>query len=337
MLSILLCTRNHSQWLRECIGNVLGQSFTDYEFIIRDDNSNDETPEILSFYKEKDRRISTFRHSSDDSLMCKYMDLVNRSSGEFLWLIASDDFAHDPDFLKKGFAALNSHSMLGGFFSNSRRVIAENSEWDGCWGWHGRARVLKDNTIIKDFLNNKLSIPGASAVLKRNALIELGGYEDSAGSLGDLLLNFRVAQKYGLWYLGSTAITVRVFKGGVSFGTKNTLEDYFAQWAFFEKILRLYPSKRDYNILWQNWNDQLLEQALSDFTHLGRDKVLSIYKENFSQFFILQRSFEPKESTFFSYLINKARLLRLRLIRSYKKRCDYFFVKKRFFKHNFEE
>jgi glycosyltransferase involved in cell wall biosynthesis len=63
-LSVVMAVRNGASHLREAIESVLRQSFSSYEFVIVDDASSDETPEILSEYQRLDSRIQVLRNPS---------------------------------------------------------------------------------------------------------------------------------------------------------------------------------------------------------------------------------------------------------------------------------
>ena len=123
-LSILLSTKNHARWLDGCITAIAGQTFQDFEFLIRDDGSTDETPDILKEWAKRDPRIRVRTHEVSLGVMAGYNSLVEEASGEYLWLTASDDFVQDPDFLARGFRSLRRHPELGG----SSRVLGSTDE-----------------------------------------------------------------------------------------------------------------------------------------------------------------------------------------------------------------
>lgn len=61
-LSVVMAVRDGEPFLREAIDSVLGQSFTDFELLIVDDASADETPAILDAYRRMDSRIVVLRN-----------------------------------------------------------------------------------------------------------------------------------------------------------------------------------------------------------------------------------------------------------------------------------
>jgi glycosyltransferase involved in cell wall biosynthesis len=56
-VTVLMSCYNAVKWLDEAINSILNQTFTDFEFIIIDDGSTDETLKIINSYAENDDRI----------------------------------------------------------------------------------------------------------------------------------------------------------------------------------------------------------------------------------------------------------------------------------------
>src|SRR4030042_1900799 len=63
-VSIILPTYNGGRFITKAIKSVLGQSFADYEFLIVDDGSTDNTPEIVKEFSRKDKRIRYVREET---------------------------------------------------------------------------------------------------------------------------------------------------------------------------------------------------------------------------------------------------------------------------------
>lgn len=59
-VTVILTSYNHAKYIKEAIDSILNQTFKDFELIIWDDASTDESWEIIQSYK--DERIKTFRN-----------------------------------------------------------------------------------------------------------------------------------------------------------------------------------------------------------------------------------------------------------------------------------
>lgn len=108
-VSILMPTYNDAQYLSAAIESMLDQTFTDFEFIIVDDRSADETPEILSWYARKDKRIRTLRNRKNlGRAGARNQALKAKPLGEYIAVMDSDDVSL-PERLEKQVAFLDAN------------------------------------------------------------------------------------------------------------------------------------------------------------------------------------------------------------------------------------
>src|ERR1700689_2283223 len=78
---------NRSQYLRQAIDSVLGQTFTDFELITVDDGSTDDSPEILKSYGD---RIRVVRQANQGPEVARNTGAA-LAQGEYLMMVDSDD------------------------------------------------------------------------------------------------------------------------------------------------------------------------------------------------------------------------------------------------------
>ena len=57
LISVIVPCYNLASWIRDCLNSVLGQSFSDWECVVVDDESTDDSPSILDGYANQDSRI----------------------------------------------------------------------------------------------------------------------------------------------------------------------------------------------------------------------------------------------------------------------------------------
>ena len=62
LISILTPFKNTAQFLPECINSILSQTYTNWELIIVDDNSTDDSYDIVKSFQEKDSRIKLYKN-----------------------------------------------------------------------------------------------------------------------------------------------------------------------------------------------------------------------------------------------------------------------------------
>lgn len=87
--SVLMPAYNDARYIRDAIDSILGQTFTDFELIIVNDGSTDETPQILASYT--DPRIRILYHPTNMGRAHARNTALNAAQGEYvLWMDADD-------------------------------------------------------------------------------------------------------------------------------------------------------------------------------------------------------------------------------------------------------
>lgn len=92
LVSIGMPVYNGAKYIREALDSLLAQDYANFELIICDNNSEDETQAICLQYARKDERISYFRNAENVGAMKNFERVVELSSGSFFMWAAADDF-----------------------------------------------------------------------------------------------------------------------------------------------------------------------------------------------------------------------------------------------------
>jgi len=111
-ISIVLPSYNRADYLKKTISSCLNQTFTDFELIIVDDASSDNSPAIIKRYSDIDGRIKFIRNSVNKKLPASLNIGFNQAQGDyFTWI--SDDNLYHPDALRKMASCLNARPETG--------------------------------------------------------------------------------------------------------------------------------------------------------------------------------------------------------------------------------
>lgn len=112
MVSVIVPNYNHSPFLRERIDSILGQTYTDFELILLDDCSTDNSRDILLSYKDNPHVSHiVFNEHNSGSTFAQWQKGFSLAKGEYIWIAESDDKA-EPDLLKECMARLDSDSEI---------------------------------------------------------------------------------------------------------------------------------------------------------------------------------------------------------------------------------
>ena len=105
-VSILMPAFNYARFLREAVDSVLAQSDPDWELVVIDDASTDETWDILQSYA--DPRIRSSRAERNRGLAATVNEALRRSTGDVIGVLNSDD-RYRPDYLARLRGAFAEH------------------------------------------------------------------------------------------------------------------------------------------------------------------------------------------------------------------------------------
>lgn len=97
--SIIVPAYNTGDAIRQCIDSVLKQTYTNWELIIVDDGSKDNTPEIIEEYAKSDNRIKAFHIPNEGVSNARNVGLAE-AQGEYVMFVDSDDWI-EPDYLQQ--------------------------------------------------------------------------------------------------------------------------------------------------------------------------------------------------------------------------------------------
>lgn len=147
--SIIIPVYNVENNIKKCIDSVLSQSFIDFELILVDDGSSDNSGVICEKYAEIDKRVIVI-HQKNQGVSAARNEGMKKATGKYLVFIDGDDFV-EKDILKK-LNQSDADFVLVGFSEYSdNKVIKTFLDDEECW------QITSDEGI-KHFLNTQSSI-----------------------------------------------------------------------------------------------------------------------------------------------------------------------------------
>src|SRR3984893_10188043 len=100
--------------LPECVNSILAQTFADFEILIMDDCSPDDTPKVAQSFQ--DLRVRHVRNEPNLGHLRNYNKGIDLARGEYIWLISADDRLRCSYVLEKYVALLDQHPKVGYVF-----------------------------------------------------------------------------------------------------------------------------------------------------------------------------------------------------------------------------
>lgn len=247
-VSVILTSFNHEQYIQEAIDSVLDQTFTDFELIIWDDASSDNSWDLINQYS--DPRIKAFRNDARKRAIWGINKAVSAiASAEYIAIHHSDDL-WGPEKLRKQVIFLDTHPDIGAVFTWAQ-VIDENGV-ELAESWFNQENKIQWQWLNQLFLEeNHLNHP--SVLIRRECYQNVGAYRYGLAQTGDAEMWSRVLVKFPIYVIQERLTKHRLFsnKSNTS-GTRievairannewNVLRENYLSIASFEDIVATFP------------------------------------------------------------------------------------------------
>jgi glycosyltransferase involved in cell wall biosynthesis len=195
--SIIIPTFNRRKRLIFAIKSVLEQDYSDFEIIIIDDGSTDDTYLYVSEFLKKDSRISYYYQDNSERSVARNNG-AKYSIGKYLIFLDSDDFFHEKNHLKTIFSFIVNCSNKKKLFFTGVRVLKDNDSF--------QSRIIKSDELLSiDFFINESIIP-ARVCIPREFMFEFQ-FDSSCIIVEDTVLWTQIMNKYSVQYINSFGVT----------------------------------------------------------------------------------------------------------------------------------
>lgn len=206
-ISVVMAVYNGDRFLKQAIDSILTQTFTDFEFIVINDGSTDETSDILAHYSKSDSRLQVYNQTNQG-----FIASLNRgcslARAKYIARLDADDVAFQ-DRLERQLRFLEQNpdvALLGG------AMVVIDTECNKIATWH---YPLTDAQIKQVIL--RVDPFGHSAVvIRKDAFEKIGGYGKAFGYAGDYDLWLRIAEQNKVANLADGVTYYRLHPGQVS-------------------------------------------------------------------------------------------------------------------------
>lgn len=287
MISVIIPNYNHSAFLQERIESVLNQNYTEFEVIILDDYSNDNSVKIIEQYKDNNK-IShiIINEKNSGSTFKQWQKGISLAKGKYIWIAESDDYA-DTDFLEEVMKRFKADPEIGIVFCDSN--IARDKVIDFNFYKTYRNNTFKTEHWNEDYtatgineINNYLifdnTINNTSAMVFKKELVKEPLYKNLnlLRYSGDWYFFLFIAQNCKISYISKAMNYFRQGTNNFAKGIKSPLNHFKERSIVRYLILKDFP--------------QNINQHRKIFKSLGdelRYKLFELIKnrDNFSEFF----------------------------------------------------
>ena len=213
LVSVLIPAYNHELYIGTAIESVLNQTFGDFELLISDDYSTDNTVRVINGFS--DDRIKTFFFDKNSGTVNSLNTLINAAEGEYIAVLGSDDI-WAPDKLEKQLEVMKNMPDIAACFTLAEVIDGEGNI------------IQKSDTFPLDIFNYEnaarakmlcdLFLTGnhfchSSVMIRTSVHKEIGVYKLQYRQLHDFDMWLRVLLYYPVWIIQDKLVNYRVESG----------------------------------------------------------------------------------------------------------------------------
>ncbi len=244
-VSVVTALYNHVPFLAERARSLLDQSMADFEWIIIDDRSPDDSYAVMRRLTAHDPRVKLARNPENIGFTATVQRAIDRASGDFIYIADSDDSC-DLRFLETMAGVLSTHPQAGFAYCRGLRMDVRNGVWGGIP--RQKARYYKaPEAFPRLALDYHIRQP---TLLYRRAMIaDVGGFAHPAiRANSDWYLALRLALRADVIFHPEPLAYHRTHGSNMSGDPANGVENFILLKDVFDNLpagLRQYETLRE--------------------------------------------------------------------------------------------
>ncbi len=208
MISVLTPNYNHAKFLKERLDSIFNQTYQDFELIILDDCSTDNSREIIESYRNTQNVSIHYNSKNSGSPFKQWKKGIMLARCEYIWIAESDDLA-EPTFLETMVQKLKAGHGLAYCRSGDMDEYSNkksNSFWaDGLDEKRWKSDFENEGSKeIQNYLVYRNTIPNASACVFEKKYAPLDCGFDKMRFCGDWLFWIKLLEKTSITYSSKT-------------------------------------------------------------------------------------------------------------------------------------
>ena len=219
-ITVLMAVHNDERYIEKATVSILHQTFRDFEFLVIDDASKDNTKDIINSFADPRIKILTNRKSIG---LTRSLNMgLQRAQGQYIARMDGDDVSY-PARLEKQIAFLKSNPACG-LVGTGYQTIDEQ-------GWPlDEGRIYDADLDLKEALKVTNQFAHSSVMFPKKVITTVGAYRDIFRFAQDYDLFLRISEKFAVALIPEIMLERRLCLDSASLKHK-ILQDRFAQMA----------------------------------------------------------------------------------------------------------
>lgn len=245
LVSICIPVYNGEKYLKQCLDSCLDQTYSNYEIVICDDGSKDNSAKIIEEYTAKHKNIHFTSNEKNKGLVENWNTCMKNAEGEWIKFMFQDDYM-DRTCLRKFVSQIEPSIQL--IVCARNFILPEKASADVAEYYNNRVRTLENTFVTKSNyfspqIISKIAIENiclnfigepSLTFFRKSITNELGFFNPLFKQICDLEYVLRIASKHGLKYVSEKLCAFRIHSEST---TSSNVEKKFYELHYIEPLL----------------------------------------------------------------------------------------------------
>jgi glycosyltransferase involved in cell wall biosynthesis len=194
--------------LSQCVNSILGQDYKNFEVLIMDNCSPDNTPEVAQSFN--DPRIQHIRNESNLGHIRNYNKGMTLARGKYVWLLSADDMLRSPHVLGRFVDVLERNPRVGYVFCRAVELHQGKEKGIVRWADCGDEDRIWDGTSFLMQLIQANCIVAPTVLMRKECHDKVGLFQPELPFASDWYMWCMLAMHYDVAYLSAPMVCYRV-------------------------------------------------------------------------------------------------------------------------------
>lgn len=250
LVSVIIPNYNHALYLDQRIQSVLNQTYPNFEVIILDDKSPDNSVVVINKYRHNEHiKHIVINDQNSGSTFVQWNRGLELAAGELIWIAESDDYC-EHYFLERCIKEYLKRPTASIIYCSSEYVDADNNDLGTYSNYTGNIFYLKGNEFIKQRMSFGCAIWNASsAIFKKDVALSIDYKYQSFKACGDKLFWIEMAEKGDVIHINETMnyfrqhenkVSPKRFRDGTSLTEERKIYKYQCDQGYLSGLKRIF-------------------------------------------------------------------------------------------------
>lgn len=277
LVSVVVISYNHEIYIKECLDSILSQKDVNFELIVADDASTDNTQDTIRLYAKKDARIKPILRKRNVGITSNLIDAMDSAKGKYIALCEADDYWNNDRKLFKQLQIMEKDERVTVCFHPVRVVKSNGKDKIGVFP-ETRNQFTLEALIAANFIQT-------NSVMYRNIGPYGGLFYEGALPL-DWLLHVYHARKGKIAFVNSVMSSYRKHDKGVWWRDDNNIRTFWTKNAdkhfkMFDNMSKIVKGDSKLENLVHESSKDLVNSLVTELEKVDGEEVVQSILSNY--------------------------------------------------------